>query len=152
MNTKLTVADPRIRDVPTGRVHINGVHHAISDGDAVCGRGYAINNASPAGMYPVTCKACIRAVTRGRAVIDTTYAVGSDETHVTTFTNSDGDVQLVTDGPGAECPACGYPERHRIIRATVGIGHDAFVVVQDGCPSCEAPHANNRLRQGEGNQ
>ena len=52
---------------------------------------------------------------------------------VARFVNSEGNVQLVTDGPGARCPECGYPERHRVYG-------NASAPVADGCPSCEAPH------------
>lgn len=53
---------------------------------------------------------------------------------VAQFVNSDGEMQLVTDGPDAECPACGYPERHRIYEASTG---NEVVLIADGCPSCE---------------
>lgn len=57
--------------------------------------------------------------------------IGEDEERVTWFINSDGNFQVVTDGEGARCPECGYPERHRIFT-----GSD---LIADGCPSCEAP-------------
>ena len=49
---------------------------------------------------------------------------------VTRFINSTGDFQLVTDGPDAKCPTCGYPERHRIYTLE-------GTLTADGCPSCE---------------
>lgn len=55
----------------------------------------------------------------------------SDEQVVVYFVNSEGNRQVVTDGGDAKCPACGYPERHRIYR---GITAE---LIADGCPSCE---------------
>ncbi len=48
--------------------------------------------------------------------------------------NSTGEYQIVTDGPGAKCPTCGYPERHRIFQ--VGPDREPLLTA-DGCPSCE---------------
>lgn len=57
----------------------------------------------------------------------------SDETLVTRFLNSDAHWQIVTDGPDAKCPECGYPERHRIYDVKI----ESVALVADGCPSCE---------------
>lgn len=59
----------------------------------------------------------------------------TDEQVVTHMWNSSDRYQLVTDGPDANCPSCGYPERHRIYE---DIGETlALKLVADGCPSCE---------------
>lgn len=76
------------------------------------------------------------------------HAVREDETIVTTFTNSNGDVQIVTDGAGAKCPTCGYPERHRIMRAT----DDGLDLIADGCPSCETPRPVHTSSDTEGDR
>lgn len=56
-----------------------------------------------------------------------------DETIVTRFLKTAGDWQIVTDGPDAVCPTCGYPERHRIYDVQV----ETADLLADGCPSCE---------------
>lgn len=56
----------------------------------------------------------------------------TDEEIVTRFVNSDGALQVVTDGPEAICPTCGYTERHRIIQIAA-----VLTMIADGCPSCE---------------
>lgn len=66
----------------------------------------------------------------------------SDEEIVTRFLNSQGDWQIVTDGPDAKCPTCGYPERHRIYDVKV----DGATLTADGCPSCET----SRMAQVDG--
>lgn len=58
----------------------------------------------------------------------------SDEVLVARFLNSDCHWQIVTDGPDATCPTCGYPERHRIYDVRI----DTEKLITDGCPSCEA--------------
>lgn len=57
----------------------------------------------------------------------------SDEVLVARFLNSDGHWQIVTDGPDATCPTCGYPERHRIYDVKVATA----TLIADGCPSCD---------------
>lgn len=66
----------------------------------------------------------------------------SNEVLVTRFLNSEGDWQIVTDGPDATCPTCGYPERHRVYEVNV----ETFALLADGCPSCET----SRLDRTEG--
>ena len=57
-----------------------------------------------------------------------------DETPVVSFMNSNGHWQVVSDGPAAKCPTCGYPERHRIFTFAPD---SEPVLTDDGCPSCE---------------
>lgn len=57
----------------------------------------------------------------------------SDEEVVARFLNSEAHWQVVTDGPDAKCPTCGYPERHRVYDVDV----TTPVLLADGCPSCE---------------
>lgn len=68
----------------------------------------------------------------------------SDENLVTAFVNSDGNYQIVTDGPGAKCPACGWPERHRVFSEP----DDPSSKMADGCPACESPHQSTELEHG----
>jgi hypothetical protein len=56
----------------------------------------------------------------------------TDEEIVTRFVNSAGELQVVTEGPDATCPTCGYPERHRLIEIA-----RELTMIADGCPSCE---------------
>lgn len=57
----------------------------------------------------------------------------SEENIVTHFWNSEDLYQVVTDGPDAECPECGYPERHRVYEDA----NETLTLIADGCPSCE---------------
>ena len=69
----------------------------------------------------------------------------TDEEIVTRFVNSAGALQVVTDGPDATCPTCGYPERHRIIEIAAEL-----TMIADGCPSCETPRDVEIRRQSNG--
>jgi hypothetical protein len=66
----------------------------------------------------------------------------SDEEVVTRFLNSEARWQVVTDGPDAKCPTCGYPERHRIYDVDVRI--EDWALLADGCPSCESSRIADR--------
>ena len=71
------------------------------------------------------------------------------ENIVTRFLNTSGDWQIVTDGPDAACPSCGYPERHRIYDVQV----ETADLLADGCPSCgtsRMPAAMSPKTEGEG--
>ena len=64
----------------------------------------------------------------------------SEECLVTHFWNSADRYQLVTDGPEATCPTCGYPERHRLYEDAEQQPDPPVLslkLVADGCPSCE---------------
>ncbi|WP_193596098.1 hypothetical protein [Microbacterium sp. YJN-G] len=65
----------------------------------------------------------------------------SDEVLVARFLNSSAHWQIVTDGPAATCPTCGYPERHRIY----DVGVEDATLLADGCPACET----SRMDGGE---
>ncbi|MCT2085052.1 hypothetical protein M3D75_02880 [Microbacterium enclense] len=59
----------------------------------------------------------------------------TEEQIVTHMWNSSDRYQVVTDGPDATCPSCGYPERHRLYE---DVGESlALKLVADGCPMCE---------------
>jgi hypothetical protein len=57
----------------------------------------------------------------------------SEEDIVTHFWNSEDRYQIVTDGPDATCPECGYPERHRVYEDV----NETLTLLADGCPCCE---------------
>jgi hypothetical protein len=73
------------------------------------------------------------------------------EQTVARFLNSDENLQIVTEGPGARCPSCGYPERHRVYEMVAN--SDVPVLIADGCPACETERrdVSQRCREcGEG--
>lgn len=64
----------------------------------------------------------------------------SDEEIIARFLNSEAHWQIVTDGPDATCPTCGYPERHRVY----GVDVETESLLADGCPSCETSRFQDR--------
>ncbi|MGX1931712.1 hypothetical protein [Microbacterium resistens] len=71
----------------------------------------------------------------------------SEEHIVAHFWNSEDRYQVVTDGPDATCPTCGYPERHRVYEDR----DDSLTLLADGCPSCETSRMPNRPNRSESN-